>query len=154
MHKNLAGIQCENRYFRYKLKNNNTYLWVQQFDIMRHMSFRDYLHEKAEESRHNETLAYLIFLVGTVFFVGGLLESLSLTQVPKWFVFIPYHTQPLAGAVLGLAMIISGLTLIIFGIATGLNYSHDRSWYIQELRKASLLEKKSLAQEKIVKKSG
>ena len=154
MHKNLAGIQCENRYFRYKLKNNNTYLCVQQFDIMRPMSFRDYLHEKPEESRHNETLAYLIFLVGTVFFVGGLLESLSLTQVPEWFVFIPYHTQPLAGAVLGLAMIMSGLTLIIFGIATGLNYSHDRSWYIQELRKASLLEKKSLAHEKIVKKSG
>ncbi len=117
------------------------------------MSFRDYLHEKAEESRHNETLAYLIFLVGAVFFVGGMLESLSLTENPEWFVFIPYHTQPLAGAVLGLAMIITGLTLIVFGIATGINYSHDRSWYIQELRKASLLEKRSLARERIMEKS-
>ncbi len=117
------------------------------------MSFRDYLHEKAEESRHNETLAYLIFLVGAVFFVGGMLESLNLTENPEWFVFIPYHTQPLAGAVLGLAMIITGLTLIVFGIATGINYSHDRSWYIQELRKASLLEKRSLARERIMEKS-
>ncbi len=80
-----------------------------------------------------------------------MLESLSLTENAEWFVFIPYHKQPLAGAVLGLAMIISGLTLIVFGIGTGINYSHDRSWYIQELKKASLLEKKSLARERIMK---
>ncbi|MEM2281413.1 MAG: hypothetical protein QXZ68_05435 [Candidatus Bathyarchaeia archaeon] len=44
------------------------------------MSFRDYLHEKAEESRHNETTAYLMFLAGTVFFVGGVLETLFISQ--------------------------------------------------------------------------
>jgi len=36
------------------------------------MSFRDYLHEKAEESRHNETVAYLMFLAGTTFLIGGI----------------------------------------------------------------------------------
>mgnify|MGYP006910663535 FL=1 len=46
---------------------------------MKAMSFRDYLHEKAEELRHNETLAYLIFLAGAIFFVGGIIETLSLT---------------------------------------------------------------------------
>lgn len=45
------------------------------------MSFRDYLHEKAEESRHNETVAYLMFLAGTVFFVGGLLETLVISSL-------------------------------------------------------------------------
>lgn len=121
---------------------------------METMSFRDYLHEKAEESRHNETLAYLMFLVGAVFFVGGMLETLNLAENPNWFIFIPYHSQPLAGAVLGLALIISGLTLIIFGIATGINYSHDRRWYMQELHKATILEKKSLTHERTIKKSG
>jgi len=103
------------------------------------------LHEKAEESRHNETVAYLMFLTGAVFFVGGILETLSLAhsslvEDPKWFAFIPYYTESYAGAVLGLALIISGFSLIIFGIAAGLNYSRNRGWYMQELRKANSLQ--------------
>jgi hypothetical protein len=109
------------------------------------MSFREYLHEKAEESRHNETLAYLMFLAGVVFFVGGTLESLSLAEEPQWFLFIPYHTEPLAGAVLGLAMIIGGISLIVFGITVGMNYSRDRGWYMQELRKANSIEELMMA---------
>lgn len=108
------------------------------------MSFRDYLHEKAEESRHNETVAYLMFLAGAVFFVGGLLETLMITSLlnknPEWFLFIPYSAETHAGAVLGLALIISGLTLIVFGIASSINYSRDRSWYMTELRKANSIE--------------
>jgi len=115
---------------------------------MKAMSFRDYLHEKAEESRHNETLAYLIFLAGSTFFIGGILETLSLTGNPEWFLFIPYHTEPLAGAVLGLTLIISGSTLIVFGIAAGLTRSRARSWYMQELRKATSLEELSLKRKK------
>jgi hypothetical protein len=120
---------------------------------MKAMFFRDYLHEKAEESRHNETLAYLMFLAGSIFFVGGILETLSLTGNPEWFLFIPYHTEPLAGAVLGLTLIISGSTLIVFGIAAGLSRSRARSWYMQELRKATSLEELSLRRKKRNKKS-
>ncbi|MEM2995659.1 MAG: hypothetical protein QXI91_06590 [Candidatus Bathyarchaeia archaeon] len=109
------------------------------------MSFRDYLHEKAEESRHNESVAYLMFLAGVVFFVGGILETISLATLsiieePQWFLFIPYHANAHAGAVLGLAMIICGIALIVIGIATGISYSRDRQWYMQELRKANSLE--------------
>jgi hypothetical protein len=104
------------------------------------MSFRDYLHEKAEESRHNETVAYLMFLAGAIFFVGGILETLSLAKDPEWFLFIPYYTEPHAGAVLGLALIISGFSPIIFGIVAGISCSRDRGWYLQELRKANSFE--------------
>jgi hypothetical protein len=104
------------------------------------MSFRDYLHEKAEESRHNETVAYLMFLAGAMFLVGGILETLSLTENPNWLLIIPYSTQPNAGAVLGLTLIISGFSLIIFGIASGIHYSNDRGWYMQEMRKANSIE--------------
>ena len=117
------------------------------------MSFKDYLHEKAEESRHNEILAYLMFLAGAMFFVGGILETLSLAGNPEWFLFIPYHTEPIAGAVLGLTLIVSGSALIVFGIAAGLSRSRARGWYMQELRKATSLEELSLKRKKRNKKS-
>ena len=104
------------------------------------MSFREYLHEKAEESRYNETCAYLMFLAGAIFFVGGILETLSVGEDPRWFIFIPYYTEPFAGAILGLTLIISGLSLIVFGIVAGLTYSRDRGWYMEELRKANYAE--------------
>lgn len=121
---------------------------------MKAMSFRDYLHEKSEESRHNETVAYLLFLAGAIFFVGGVLESLSLAENPEWFIFIPYHTEPLAGAVLGLSLTITGLSLTVFGIAAGMLYSRKRRWYMQELHKATILEEESLMQKRRVNKSG
>ena len=118
------------------------------------MSFRDYLHEKAEESRHNETVAYLMFLAGTVFFVGGLPETLIINSLlgknPEWFLFIPYYAETHAGAVLGLALIISGLTLIVFGIASGINYSRDRNWYMTELRKANSIEEVLMSRKQTV----
>ena len=104
------------------------------------MSFKDYLHEKAEESRHNETLSYLMFLAGTIFFVGGIIETLTLSSTATWFLFIPYQTEPFTGAVLGLSLVICGFSLILFGIAAGLFYSRDRSWYMEELKKANSVE--------------
>ena len=117
------------------------------------MSFRDYLHEKAEESRHNETSAYLMFLAGATFFVGGILETLSLTlslnRLPEWFLFIPYYPELVAGTILGLSLIISGLALMILGIAAGLNYSRDRSWYMKELQKACSLEEAMMSKQSV-----
>jgi cytochrome b subunit of formate dehydrogenase len=104
------------------------------------MSFRDYLHEKAEESRHNETVAYLMFLAGTMLFVGGVLITLSITSEPGWLLFIPYYAEAHAGAVLALALTISGFSLLIFGIIAGIHYSHDRGWYMQELNKTNSVE--------------
>ncbi len=103
------------------------------------MSSHDYLHEKAEESRHNETLAYLMFLAGVMFFVGGILETLSL-GAPAWFLIIPYSPQANPGMFLGITMIISGIGLVFFGILAAAHYSRDRGWYMQELRKAGTSE--------------
>jgi hypothetical protein len=43
------------------------------------MLFSEYLHEKAEESRHNETVGYFIIVIGSIFFVGGLLVTMITT---------------------------------------------------------------------------
>src|SRR3990170_3180590 len=104
------------------------------------MSIQDYLHEKAEESRHNEVIAYMMFLAGSVFFVGGILSSLSLSEEPSWFLFIPYFAEFTQGMFLELAFLVVGLFLIVVGIATGLHYYRDRSWYMRGLCKASTAE--------------
>ena len=104
------------------------------------MSIRDYLHEKAEESRHNEMFAYLMFIAGAVFFVGGILETLATSNVPDWFLFFPYHFTPEPSGILGLALTLCGITLLIYGVGMGLFYAHDRGWYMQELFKAHSAE--------------
>lgn len=101
------------------------------------MSLIDYLHEKAAESRHNETLAYLVFLAGAVFYVGGVLETLSLSVTPQWFLFVPYQTSLIEGAILGLALVISGISFVAVGIIAGIGFAHSRSWYMGELHSAN-----------------
>jgi len=99
------------------------------------LDFKQYLHEKAQQSRQNEIQACLMFLAGDLFFVGGILTNLVLPGNVEWFLFFPYHPSLNAGPVLGLSLIISGLCLMISGIVIGLHYYSDRRWYIEELQK-------------------
>jgi len=100
------------------------------------MSARDYFHEKAEESRHNEIVGYLMFLAGSVFFVGGVLAALTMSSQPSWFLFIPYDLTSTQALTLELSFLVVGLSLIAVGIASGLHFYRDRSMYMQELFKA------------------
>jgi cytochrome b subunit of formate dehydrogenase len=100
------------------------------------MSIHDYLHEKAAESRHNETLAFIMFLTGTVFGVGGIISSLVMSQEPSWFLFIPYIADFSQAMFLEIALLVVGFALCISGIAIGLHYYRDRNWYLQQLAKA------------------
>ena len=104
------------------------------------MSIQDYLHEKAEESRHNEIIAYMMFLAGSVFFVGGILSSLGVGREPSWFLFIPYLADSTQILFLELAFLVVGLFLIVGGIGTGVYYYRDRGWYMRELGKANNTE--------------
>jgi hypothetical protein len=51
-----------------------------------------------------------------------------------------YSTEPSAGGILGLALLVSGFSLIVYGIAAGIHYFHDRGEYMQELQKANSVE--------------
>jgi len=100
------------------------------------MSAQDFFHEKAEESRHNEMIGYIMFLAGSVFFVGGILSALALSTPPNWLLFIPYSASVPQALYLELSFLVVGLFLIVAGISAGLHYYRDRSMYMQELFKA------------------
>jgi uncharacterized membrane protein len=113
---------------------------------------RDYLHEKAEESRHNEVLAYLMFIAGAIFFVGGVLATVTTApltatfpQTPNtdWFLFFPYQTGSEPLGMLSLALTLCGIALLVFGVGMGLYYAHDRVWYMKELYKANSMQANS-----------
>jgi hypothetical protein len=111
------------------------------------MLFSEYLHEKAEESRHNETVGYLITLMGSVFFVGGLLETVVMVENPEWFLIIPYHLTPHPYSLLGLSLTALGTVLLFLGIALSIHYARERSWYMKQLRKAHAIEESKLKKE-------
>jgi hypothetical protein len=101
------------------------------------MSIQDYLHEKAEESRHNEVIAFMMFIAGSVFFVGGILSSLSFGTELSWFLFIPYLANFTEAMFLELTFLLVGFFMITVGIGVGLYYYRGRSWYMRELGRAN-----------------
>jgi hypothetical protein len=110
--------------------------------------FSEYLHEKAEESRHNETISYLVLIIGSVFFVGGLLETIITTLISNasldWFLIFPYHFTPDPDSLLGTSLTSVGIVLVILGIVLAFHYARERSWYMKELHKAHSMEEAKL----------
>ena len=101
----------------------------------------DYLHERAEESRHNEILAYLMFVAGAIFFVGGLVVTAVTTENPEWFLFFPYEITPHAYSYLDLFMVLSGFMLLILGMVLCIYYTFDKAFYLGQWNEVGVNKK-------------
>jgi len=113
------------------------------------LSFSYYLHEKAEESRHNESVAYCIAMIGSVFLTGGIIQTLITVQRPQWFLIFPYQLGASPYDFLGLGFTLVGVILFLAGIILGVHYGAQRLWYTNALRDAYRFEEERLkAQEK------
>jgi len=108
------------------------------------LSFSYYLHEKAEESRHNESMGFLIAILGSVFLMGGIIQTLVTVQRPQWFFIFPYQLGSSPYDFLGLAFTLLGIILLLGGIILGTYYSSQRSWYCNALKDSYKLEEEKL----------
>jgi hypothetical protein len=101
----------------------------------------EYLHEKAEESRHNENVGYMIILAGVVLLVGGTLLTVVTVPDPEWFLIIPYHITSHPYSLFGLTFTILAYILLACGIALSVYYTTQRSWYMKRLKETHTIEK-------------
>jgi len=108
------------------------------------LGFSYYLHEKAEESRHNESIGFLIAILGAVFLIGGILQTLVTVQRPQWFLIFPYQLGSSPYDFLGLAFTLLGVVLFLGGIVLGVYYASQRSWYFNALKENYRLEEEKL----------
>ena len=104
------------------------------------LALRDYLHEKAEESRHNETLGFLIMIVGVNLLVGGILATVVTVENPNWLLFIPYQLTSHPYSLVGLSFAVIGLVLLVLGIIFSAHSALQRSMYMDRLKEAQKLE--------------
>lgn len=81
-------------------------------------------------------IGYIMFIAGSVFFVGGILLPLNMSSTLDWFLFIPYAPSISQALYLELSFLVTGLFLIVAGIVTGLHFARDRSMYMQAIMRS------------------
>jgi hypothetical protein len=96
---------------------------------------------KAEESAHNEILAYLTIILGAIFLVGGFLENIIVAESPQWFLMLPYQQLSHPSSVLGLLLTILGFVVISAGFILSIHYDRKKTWYLNQLEESSALWK-------------
>lgn len=114
------------------------------------ISGMDYIHEKVEESRHNQTLAYMMFVAGVMFFVGGILETVITTENPDWFLFFPYKITPPAPNFLGLFMTFSGFMLLVLGMTLSVHYLLEGAFFSSQFKEICVSGKNGGSKKRVI----
>lgn len=91
----------------------------------------------------------MITILGSVFMVAGIIQTLLIDQRPEWFLIFPYHISTSAYDFTGLAFTILGTTLLLSGVILVIHYGAQTSWYSNRLKEEYRIEQeKAKAQKK------
>jgi len=90
----------------------------------------------------------MIAILGSVFFVAGIIQTLLTTQRPDWFLIFPYHASSSPYDFLGLAFTLLGITLFLGGVVLAVHYGAQRLWYTNALKDGYKLEEDKLRTKK------
>jgi hypothetical protein len=96
------------------------------------------LHRRAEEATNNEILAFLTIVLGAVFLVGGLVETVVVAESPRWFLVVPYQNSSNPSMVLGFILMVLGFMLISAGFVLSIHYDRKKEWYLNQLEESSV----------------
>jgi multisubunit Na+/H+ antiporter MnhC subunit len=105
------------------------------------MLTEDWLHKKAEESAHNEILAFLLIILGVHLLTAGLMVTIIVSGGQEWWLFSIYWQLQTASASLGLILTIIGFTISSTGFILVIHYDRKKSWYRRQIEKSSAIEK-------------
>ena len=75
------------------------------------MLVEDWLHKKAEESAHNEILAFLLTILGVHLLMAGLVVIIIVSEGKEWWLFSFYGQLQTATTSLGLILTFIGFAL-------------------------------------------
>jgi len=118
------------------------------------LSFSYYLHDRAEESRHNESMGLLIAVIGAVFMVGGIRLTVVTVQRPEWFLIFPYQAGSSPYEFLGLSFTLVGIIVLLIGFGLTIYFGAQRVWYNSALKEAYRAEEERLKAQKKASKEG
>jgi hypothetical protein len=105
------------------------------------MLVEDRLHKKAEESAHNEILAFLLIILGVHFLTAGLMVTIIVSGGKEWWLFSIYWQLQTASTSLGLILTIIGFAISSAGFILVIHYDRKKSWYRRQIEKSSIMEK-------------
>jgi len=105
------------------------------------LSYTDWLNRKADESAHNEVLAFLTVVLGINIAVGGLIVTIIMIGGPNYFAFLTRRPIDLSVA-LGPVLTFVGFFITSVGFVLTFYHDRKRAWYQGELEKSSIYEKK------------
>lgn len=110
--------------------------------------FPYYLHEKAEESRHNESMGLLVAAIGSVFLVGGLLQTIGTMEELQLFPLSINQLWSSTYGFLGFSFTILGIIMFLVGLILTVHYASHRSWYGNALKERYRIEEEELRTQK------
>jgi len=90
----------------------------------------------------------MIAILGSVFMVTGMTQTLLTTQRPEWFLIFPYHIGSSANDFTGLAFTFLGTTLLLGGVILTIHYGAKRCWYSNTLKEEYRVEEEKVRAQK------